>query len=137
MPSLLFRAIPLIAAGAVLAGAALAGSGYLSGPASAAADVLGDLVADGAGDDPQTAYTLRLHAEVATEAACMAPVDQDMPVSVAALSEQDRAAYCLCFARTVVRNAPPGDQMDLIDAQGVPGHSLAAEARQTCLPDHH
>lgn len=132
--SILFRAVPALAAVAVLVLAALFGSGALYGPASAAADAVEDMMPDTAATDPQTAYTLRLHAEVATESACMSPPDGAEVETVARLTQRDRAAYCRCFARVVARDAPPGDQMDLIDEQGVPPASIAAEARQACLP---
>ncbi|EKV31910.1 hypothetical protein C882_2974 [Caenispirillum salinarum AK4] len=132
--SLLFRAVPALIAVAVLVMAALFGSGSLSGPASAAADTLKGLMPDTAASDPQEAYTLRLHAEVATESACMSPPDDVAPAAVDALSRRDRAAYCRCFARVVARDASTADQMDLIDAQGEPPSAVATEARRACLP---
>lgn len=102
-------------------------------PASAAADAMENMMRDTAATDPQTAYTLRLHAEVATEAVCMNPLDGETDATVAGLSRRDRAAFCRCFAWVVVRNAPPGDQMDLIDRQGVPSRAIANQARDACI----
>ncbi|WP_404382885.1 hypothetical protein [Caenispirillum salinarum] len=134
MPSRLFRAIPILFAAVVLTVSALVGTGYVSGPASAAADTLKGLAPDTAASDPQEAYTLRLHAEVATESACMTPPDGTAPAAVDGLSRRDRAAYCRCFARVVARDASTVDQMELIDAQGEAPAAVATEARRACLP---
>lgn len=78
---------------------------------------------------------LRLQAEVATEASCMVPPDGEQMAPVARL-DGDRAAkaeFCRCFAAAIARNAPPADQEDLIENQGVPPRSVARAAVRRCL----
>lgn len=83
----------------------------------------------------QTARLLRLHAEVAAEAACVSP---EVPDSVAPaatmLGRSDYLAYCRCFARVVARNRPPVDQQELIETRGVPPVKVAERAHAACMP---
>lgn len=79
---------------------------------------------------------LRLHAEVAAEAACMTPPDGEQPAAVARLDADPtaKAAFCRCFAAAVARNAPPADQEELIESIGLPPEDVAAAATEQCLP---
>lgn len=80
---------------------------------------------------------LRLQAEVAVEAACMIPPDGEQPEVLARLDADPaaKAAVCRCVAAAVARNAPPADQEELIETQGVPPEEVTAAAAGRCAVD--
>ncbi|SOD91786.1 hypothetical protein [Caenispirillum bisanense] len=92
------------------------------------------VLAAGASARAEQVAALRLQAEVAVEASCMIPPDGDQPEVLARLDADPaaKAAVCRCFAAAVARNAPPADQEELIETQGVPPEEASAAAADRC-----